>query len=101
MIQEGVTAGRLLQHPLETRLAAVIETVLSTYFGAFDDDDTATAELYVQKAAQQYQPSNIPLPLLKMMTKRTWTSQRPGEADSVHRCSKRSFHGLMGLDSSV
>ena len=38
MIQDAVLAGLLLQHPLQTRLAA--------------DEDRATAKLYVQKAAQ-------------------------------------------------
>ena len=42
----------LPKQPLETRLAAVIETVTSTHLGALDDDDKATAKLYVQKAAQ-------------------------------------------------
>ena len=34
------------------RLAAVIETATSTYLGALDDGNQATAKLYVQKAAQ-------------------------------------------------
>ena len=84
VIQDGVTAGLLPKQPLETRLAAVIETALSTYLDALDDEDKATAKLYVQKAAQaadeawqqtvgglqgpasqnrQQQPSNIPAPL--------------------------------------
>ena len=49
MIQDGVTAGLLPQQPLETRLAAVIETAISTHLGALDDEDKATAK---QKAAQ-------------------------------------------------
>ena len=52
MIQDGVTAGPLPMGPVETRLAAVIETALSTYLDALDDEDKATAKLYVQKAAQ-------------------------------------------------
>ena len=53
MIQDGVTAGLLPKNLLETRLAAVIETALSTYLDALDDEDKATAKLlYVQKAAQ-------------------------------------------------
>ena len=48
MIQDAVWAGLLPKHLLETRLAAVIETDL----GALDDEDQATAKLYVQKAAQ-------------------------------------------------
>ena len=51
--------------------------------------------------ARQCQPSNTPAPPLRMKTARTWTSQRPGKADSVRRSSKRSFHGLIGLDSGV
>ena len=92
-------------------MAAVIETALSTYLDALDDEDKATAKLYVQKAAQaadearqledcrglasqtrQSQPSNIPTPL-GMKTVRTWTSQRPVKADSVRCSSKRSFRG--------
>ena len=38
--------------PLETHLAAVIETALSTCLNALDDEEKATAKLYVQKAAQ-------------------------------------------------
>ena len=37
---------------LEIRLAAAIETAISTNFGALDDEDKATAKLYVQKADQ-------------------------------------------------
>ena len=51
-IQDRVTAGLLPKHPLETRLAAVIETALCTYLDALDDEDKATAKLNVQKAAQ-------------------------------------------------
>ena len=40
---------------------------------------------------RQSQPSNTPVPPLKTKTVRTWTSQRPGRADSVRRSSKRSF----------
>ena len=36
----------------EATLAAVIDRGLSTYFNALDDEDKATAKLYVQKAAQ-------------------------------------------------
>ena len=99
MIQDGVTAGLLPKQPL----AAVIETALSTYLDALDDEDKATAKLYVQKAAQAAgearqqtvgglrgssvtsptvsQPSYIPTPPLRTKTARTWTSQRPGGAD--------------------
>ena len=51
MIQDAVIAGLLSKHLLETRLA-VIETATSTCFGALDNEDKATAKLYVQKAAQ-------------------------------------------------
>ena len=52
MIQDAVWAGLLPKQILETRLAAVIETVTSTYLSALDDEDQATAKLHVQKAAQ-------------------------------------------------
>ena len=51
-IQDAVTAGLLLKRPLEARLGVVIETATSTNLGALDDEDRATAKLYVQKAAQ-------------------------------------------------
>ena len=52
-IQDGVTAGLPLKQSLETRLAAVIETATSTCLRALDDEeDKATAKLFVQKAAQ-------------------------------------------------
>ena len=103
MIQDAVWAGPLPQH-LETRLTTVIEAATSTYLSAHDDDEQATAKLYVQKAAQaadgskQSGVSNTPALTLGMITAMTWTSQRPGRADSVRRSSKRSFHGsLIGL----
>ena len=114
MIQDAELAGLLPKPPLETRLAAVIETATSTYLGAVDDEDRATAQLYVRKAAQaadealqqtvegQCQTSNTSAPHLKMKTARTWTAQHPGRADSVRRSPKRSFHGEpIGLDSGV
>ena len=52
MSQDAVAAGLLPKQPLETRLAAVIETATSTYLGGLDDEGTATAKLIVQKAAQ-------------------------------------------------
>ena len=52
MIQDAVRAGLLPKSPLETLLAAVIETATSTYLSALDDEDQATAKLYVQKATQ-------------------------------------------------
>ena len=52
MIQDAVLAGLLPKHPLETRLAAVIQTATSTYLSALDDEDKATAKLYVQIEAQ-------------------------------------------------
>ena len=51
MIQDTVRAGLLPEHLLETRLTLVIETATSTHFSALDDDEQATAKLYVQKAA--------------------------------------------------
>ena len=95
---------------LETRLSEVIETATSTYLSALDNEERATAKLYVQKAAQaadeawqqtvsglvsQTQPLhlwNIPAPPATRKTAVTWTSQRPGGAVSVRRSSKRSFH---------
>ena len=115
----------LPSEPLETRLATVIETATSsfTYLNALDDEDKATAKLCVQKAARQqtrrgskplevckdpasltrpYQTSNIPTLPLRTKTAMTWTSQRPGRGNSMHRSSKRSFHGSpIGLDSGV
>ena len=52
MIQDALTAGLVLQQPLEARLDAVIATATSTCLEALDVEDRATAELYVQKAAQ-------------------------------------------------
>ena len=52
MIQYAVTAGFLPKQPLETRPDAVIGAATSTYFEALDDEDSATAKLYVQKVAQ-------------------------------------------------
>ena len=123
MVQDAVWAGLLREQILETRLSEVIETATSTSLNALDNDEQATPKLHVQKASQaadeawqhiirackdpasqtrQYQPSNIPAPPLKMITVRTWTSQRPGRADSVRCSSKRSFHdSLIGLVSGV
>ena len=52
MIQDAVWTSLLPEHLVETCLAAVIETAISTYLGALDDEDNATAQLYVQKATQ-------------------------------------------------
>ena len=52
MIQDAVLAGLLPKHTLANRHAANSETATSTYFGALDDEERATAKLYVQKAAQ-------------------------------------------------
>ena len=113
MIQDAVWAGLLPKHPLETRLAAVIETATSIYLSALVDEDQATATLYVQKAAQAADeawqrtvgglqgPSvahtiasleHPPVPLRKE-TVMIRTSQRLGRADSVRPSSKHSFHG--------
>ena len=52
MIQDAVVAGLLSKQPLETRLAAVIETATCAYLGALDSEDQAMAKLHVQKAAK-------------------------------------------------
>ena len=49
MIQEGVIA--------EAVPGNSIETAISTYFDALDDEDKVTAKLYVQKAAQAVEES--------------------------------------------
>ena len=49
MIQDAVTAGLLLQRPLEARLNQVIESATSTYLETLDDGDRATAKLHVHK----------------------------------------------------
>ena len=43
--------GLLRKQQLKTRWAAVIETAISAYLGALDDEDKATAKLCVQMAA--------------------------------------------------
>ena len=53
MIQDGVIAEAVPGNSL----AAVIETAISTYFDALDDEDKVTAKLYVQKAAQAAEES--------------------------------------------
>ena len=102
-IQDGVTAG-LPKQPLDSRLAAVIETPLSTYLDALDDEDKprqsctsrrrprqqdeAADEAWQQTVdcrdpasqTRQYQPSNIPTPPLRTRTATTWTSQRTRNA---------------------
>ena len=52
MIRDGVWAGLLPEHLLETRFAALIGKPTSTYLSAHDDEDQATATLYIQKTAQ-------------------------------------------------
>ena len=52
MIRDAVLAGLLPKQLLETRLSEAIETATSTYLSALDDDEQATAQLFVQKAAQ-------------------------------------------------
>ena len=52
MIRDAVWAGLLPEQILEARLSEVIETATSTYPSALDNDEQATAKLYVQKAAQ-------------------------------------------------
>ena len=52
MIRDTVLAGLLPEHLLETRLSQVIDTATSTYLSALDDDEQATALLFIQKAEQ-------------------------------------------------
>ena len=115
MIQDAVWASRLPEHPLETRLAAVIETATSTISAPLmkkikpRQSCTLRRRLRQQTklASIQYQasltrpstPSNTPALPLRLETAMTWTSQRPGRAVSVRRSSKRRFSGsLIGLD---
>ena len=112
MIRDAVLAGLLPEQVLETRLSEVIETATSTYLSALDSDAQGTARLFIQEAAQAADeswqhtvsgqqgpesqarplpPWDILAPPLRMMTVMTWTSRRPGRADSVRRSSKRSF----------
>ena len=51
MIRDAVLAGLLPEQLLETRLPKVIENA-STYLSALDNDEQATARLFIQKAAQ-------------------------------------------------
>ena len=112
--QGGVTACILPKHLQESRLAAVIETALSACLDALDDEDKATAKLYVQKAAQAadeacqqtiggLQGPGVTYPTVSALEHPNSASQgedsedmdfsAPGKADSVRRSSKRSFHG--------
>ena len=43
---------RYKMQPLETRLAAVVETATATFLESLDGEDRATAKLHLQKAAQ-------------------------------------------------
>ena len=116
MIRDAVRAGLLPEQILETRLSEVIETATSTCLSALDNDEQATAKLYVQKAAQaadeawQQTVSGLQGPCVANPTIATLehpssvsqdedsTSQRPGRADSVGR----SFHdSLIGLVSGA
>ena len=45
MIQDAVLAHLLPKQPLETRLAAAIETATSAYLSALDDEDRATGKV--------------------------------------------------------
>ena len=51
-MMRDVEAGLLWEEPLVTRLAAVVEAATTTCLEALDDEDEATAELYIQKVAQ-------------------------------------------------
>ena len=98
MIQDGVTAGLLPQQLLETRLAAVIETAISTYLGALDGEDKAMAKLYVQKAARQQtvgglQGPGVPNPTISSLEHPSSASQDEDSEDmnfSVPRKSRLS-----------
>ena len=52
MKQDALVPCLLPKQPLETRLADVIETATTNYLQALDGKDQATANLYVQQAAQ-------------------------------------------------
>ena len=52
MIRDAVAAGLLPEQPLVARLAAVVEAATTTHLQALDDEDKASANLYIQKAAQ-------------------------------------------------
>ena len=86
---------------------------VSPNLGVLDEEDKATAKRTFRKAAQAVEEAwqqtigglqgpivtnptvaaLTPALPLRMMTLRTWTSQRLGRADPVRRSSKRSFHG--------
>ena len=108
MILDAVAAGLLLKQPLESRLAAVIET--ATYLEALDEDvfrkrprrqtkrgsKQMTGTTGPSLRTRQCQNSSIPVRLLKMMTARRWIFlSHLGRKDSVHRGSKFSFHGCL------
>ena len=111
MIQDAATAGLLLQQPLETRLdATATPTYTSTPLMTKTEPRQSCTfrkrprQLKKRGSKQsgsimgpasqtrQCQTSSTPTPPRRMKTVRTWTSQHPGKADSVHRSSKRSFH---------
>ena len=52
MTRDAVLAGLLPEQLLETRLSEAIETATSTSLSALDNDEQATARLFIQKAAQ-------------------------------------------------
>ena len=58
MTQDAVMAGLLPKQPLETRLAAVVETATSTYLGALDA--RAEQSLWEEEQFQLPQHPNIP-----------------------------------------
>ena len=118
-MQDAVTAGLVPKQPFVTRLVAVVEAYLET----LDDEDKATAKHNVQRPrqltrhgsrqlkgttgppsrTQQYQRLNTAARPPKMMTMMIGISLVPlGRVASVHRSSKRSFHGcLTELDWGV
>ena len=112
MIGDAVLAGLLSEQLLETRLSEVTETAISTYLSALDNDEQATARLFIQKAAQAADeswqhtvsgqqgpgvagrpllPWDILAPPLRMKTAMTWTSQYTARAVLVGHSSERSF----------
>ena len=119
MMQDAVTAGLLLQRPLEARLDVVTETATSTNIATLDDEDRAVAKLYVQKGGPgcmwQQTTDGFDVPSVTNPTvselERHLSGSQDDDSDmdfsgalgrAVHRSSKRSFHGcLIGLDSGA
>ena len=104
MIQDAVTAGFLPKQPLETRFFP--QSLKQPFPRGFGGEDRAAAKLFrkADEARQQtvdghngprrHEPDSVqhPVQLLKMMAA---ILRLFGRADSVHRSSKRSFHGCL------